>query len=91
MGKKEIILPELVERKRVLEKTIKKAEQILSKKVDGYLQVNRHDGHYRYYMKDDKEAGQENRKRKYIKDINIAKAIANRDYAKQIIKSASMN
>lgn len=89
MGQKEIILPELVERKRELEKTIKKAEQILSKKADGYLQVNRHDGHYRYYMKEDQEAGQENRKRKYIKDINIAKAIANRDYAKQIIKSAS--
>ncbi len=89
MGQKEIILPELVERKRVLEKTIKKAEQILAKNVEGYLQVNRHDGHYRYYLREGHKEGEERSKRKYIKDLNTAKAMANRDYAGQVFKSAT--
>ena len=42
MGKKEMILPLLVERKAELEEAIAKADDILKCQVEGCLEVNRH-------------------------------------------------
>ena len=67
MGKKEMILPLLVERKAELEEAIAKADDILKCQVEGCLEVNRHNDHYRYYVKPFDETAKGRAKRKYIK------------------------
>ena len=89
MGKKEMLLPLLVERKAELEEAITKADDILKCQVEGCLEVNRHNDHYRYYVKPFDETAKGRAKRKYIKDIGVAEAIANFDYAKRIHRDAS--
>lgn len=89
MSQKESILLLLIQRKSELEKAIKQANQILKTPIEGYLEVNRQNNHYRYYLKPFTVSTNKTRTRTYIKDINIAKSIANHDYAKQVLKSST--
>lgn len=89
MSQKTLFTPLLNLRKTELEKAISKAEQILKHPLQGCLEVNKKDNHFRYYIKSSNVSAKEKSTRKYIKDIDIAKALANRDYAKQVLKSAT--
>ena len=57
--------------------------QILTIPIEGYWEVNKQNNHYRYYLKPFAVSANKRRTRTYIKDINIAKSIANHDYASQ--------
>lgn len=78
---------ELRERKIELEKYIRRAEKILNQPVKGNLEIAMIDGHYRYYLRS-REDGK--LVRKYLKnsEIEIARIIAERDYARQVLKRA---
>lgn len=56
--------------------------------MDGYLEVNKHDKYYRYYIKPFNN-NKEKPVRKYLRDIKIAENIANHDYADKLCKAAS--
>lgn len=98
MNQKELILSNLCVRKKELEKVISTAQRYLVPFMEGTLEVINNRNHYRYYhkCKTSKESNSkgENQpskwKRKYLKDINVAKRIAEQDYAKKVLESANL-
>lgn len=91
MNQREKMLPDLYQRQKELEKVIQRASKYTEFPAKGLLEVNWNQNHYRYYFKEKESnaASKDKAKRKYIKDIKMAKKIASYDYAKQIIKSAT--
>lgn len=89
MSSKQILITSLQSRKQDLENTLAKAKQILSLSVTGCLEVNKNNNYFRYYLKEPASPDAPKGKRIYIKDIETAKALANRDYAKIIYESAN--
>lgn len=88
MSHKDNLLPVLLKRKRILEDTIKRTAAVLKQGIEGHLEVNYNRKHYRYYFnisKKDKQSGNANSKRSYIKDIGFAKKLAERDYSKVVM------
>lgn len=77
-------------RKAELEKIISDATKILNVSPEGCLEVVHKDNHFRYYIKATTKQSSDVPKRKYVGNIELAKALANRDYAKQILKVATL-
>lgn len=92
MNQREKMLPDLYQRKEELETVIRQASKYTEFPVKGFLEVNWNQNHYRYYLKEKSSTAEskEKTKRKYIKDVKLAKNMASHDYAKRIIKSATM-
>lgn len=89
MSQKEIIMPLLLQRKKELEKAVTKANFILQYPVDERLEINVNRGHYRYYQIGRPDGKHGKIKKKYLRDINAAKRIADYDYARHVVKIAS--
>ena len=87
MGKKEMILPLLVERKAELEEAIAKADDILKCQVEGCLEVNRHNDHYRYYVKPFDETAKGDYDFGSLDDGTDPDTVAKEDYDFEVLKS----
>ncbi len=84
------LIGELFKRRKDLEVAIGQTQKILSKKVEGRLDITKQGEHFRYY-KIEKDRDTEQSKKHYIPKDRIyeAKKIANRDYAKQVYQLAN--
>jgi len=89
MSDRDTLLPLLKQRQTLLENLIRKVEQNKGSEVEGHLMVNKNRNHYRYYFRPLQEKGQDKPKRMYLRNIEIAKKIANRDYTKTVLRSAN--
>lgn len=89
MSLKASLASTLESRKAELEKVISSATRILNTSPEGCLEVINKDNHFRYYVKTSSKISSQKAKREYIKNMDLAGALANRDYAKQILKAAT--
>ena len=89
MSQKDNIMPLLLQRKKELEKAIKRASFILQYPVEERLEISGRNGHYRYYQTKKDDIYPKTCEKKYLSDIHAAKRIAEYDYAVHMTKLAT--
>ncbi|MBE5882104.1 MAG: hypothetical protein E7289_07365 [Lachnospiraceae bacterium] len=80
----------LLEEVNQLEKIVKRAKERLEGAPKGYLRINNKKGRTEYYYKSEEEREKRRKNGRYLKksEMNLAKAIAQRDYDTRIVECA---